>query len=682
MSNKKTFTKYSTLTNRGFIGFLIAEFLAAFNDQCIHAAAMFFAIRTGTMEPSQAISLMPLLFYSPWAIFSTLAGYFADRYGKRFSLIFWKLSEVVIAVVALYGFWLGTLGGSPGLGAAIVLGCVFMMGTHSAFYVPNKYGVLPEIFESQVLSKANGLVESTSFLAVILGTAMGGVLSTVWGGSEYLIGIFLCCSALLGAVASFFISNPPAADPTRPFPGLLPWKLYAPLLTNLRDFLSVPALRFALSGIAFFTFMVAFMRATMYMHGESQNPPWTEQKVSTVVAAVALGVGLGSPLAGWLSRGRVELGFVPLGSLGMIVATIIASVCVSTHSTPGLIAALISIGFAAGFYIVPLYTLMQHRAPKQSKGTAVATSNFINVTGAITASVAFFVLVEVLRVTGISTPVTVAPIVTGVLQEKLPQRSLTVSSFRVLPDGGGEPYVVQALPTTARAASDSLLTTADDETPLATIIKIDSGVQVGSRVTVSTYSKTSNATGELLSYVRLHSAEGSSPTVYDAQKLPTYLFLVASCLALLVLLMLLRLLPDLFLRALLRLTNRSPIEMRLDGDDKLPKVGPIVLTTEETRLTNLLGFLASLDRRVTFLVAPTSLSLHPTAGLMGWLMRFLQIVLPYSEQTFRSLCAGSDRVLVIAGADVPLNDAVAARYSLTFTDGSTPTTSFCEMRIR
>src|SRR5438874_98781 len=130
---------YSTLLNRTFIGFLIAAFLAAFNDQCIHAAAMFFAIRTETLTPGLAISLMPILFFLPWAIFCTLAAYLSDKYSKRNMMIIWKLSEVVIALIALAGFWLGTHPPYPGaehLGAWAVLACVFLMGSHSAFYVP------------------------------------------------------------------------------------------------------------------------------------------------------------------------------------------------------------------------------------------------------------------------------------------------------------------------------------------------------------------------------------------------------------------------------------------------------------------------------------------------------------------------------------------------------------------
>src|SRR5882672_3092826 len=102
------FQPAGSLTSRTFIGLICSQFLAAFNDQAIHAAAMFYAIHKRTLREDQAISLMPILFYAPWAIFCTLAGYYADRYSKRQSLVFWKIAEIGITLVALAGFWLGS----------------------------------------------------------------------------------------------------------------------------------------------------------------------------------------------------------------------------------------------------------------------------------------------------------------------------------------------------------------------------------------------------------------------------------------------------------------------------------------------------------------------------------------------------------------------------------------------
>jgi acyl-[acyl-carrier-protein]-phospholipid O-acyltransferase/long-chain-fatty-acid--[acyl-carrier-protein] ligase len=116
---------------------------------------------------------MPLLFYVPWAVFPTVAGYLADRFSKQYALILWKIVEVAITLLALYGFWLGR-NGDPTTGSVIVLACVFLMGMHSAFFVPAKYGVMPEILTPRMLSRGNGILESLSFIAIIAGTVLAG----------------------------------------------------------------------------------------------------------------------------------------------------------------------------------------------------------------------------------------------------------------------------------------------------------------------------------------------------------------------------------------------------------------------------------------------------------------------------------------------------------------------------
>src|SRR5437588_4344886 len=93
------FAPSDTLRSRTFTGLILAQFLAAFNDQAIHASAMFYAIHQGTLSKANTITLMPILFYAPWAIFCTLAGYLADRYGKRSSLVFWKFAEIGVTLV-------------------------------------------------------------------------------------------------------------------------------------------------------------------------------------------------------------------------------------------------------------------------------------------------------------------------------------------------------------------------------------------------------------------------------------------------------------------------------------------------------------------------------------------------------------------------------------------------------
>ncbi len=385
----------NALLSRTFIGLLVAQFFAAFNDQAIHASAMFFAINTQTLTEENAITLMPILFYAPWGIFCTIAGYLADKYSKRNALVLWKFAEVGITLVAMLGFWLGR-NSDPTLGSWMVLGCVFLMGTHSAFFVPAKYGVMPEILPPDQLSKGNGILESLSFLAVILGTVSGGVLSFLFLRNEIVVGAILVSLAIVGAVASLMIKKMPAVNAARPFPPYI----YGPIVQNVRTLLSIPSLRLVLQGLVFFTFVVAFMRAAVYMLGESQNPRWDELKTSVIVGTVALGIGLGSPLAGWLSGKRIELRLVIVGTIGMIVMLVAGAFFIDI--IPVLVACIIGIGFFTGFYIVPLFTLLQHKSPKGNKGDMIATSNFVNTTGAILATILFKVVVLTAHSSGLT----------------------------------------------------------------------------------------------------------------------------------------------------------------------------------------------------------------------------------------------------------------------------------------
>src|ERR1700722_14561264 len=93
-----------SLTNRTLVGLIVAQFLAGFNDQAIHASAMFYAIHQGILSQEGAIFWMPILFFAPWAIFCTLSGYLADRFSKTNSLVAWKFSEIIISLIALAGF--------------------------------------------------------------------------------------------------------------------------------------------------------------------------------------------------------------------------------------------------------------------------------------------------------------------------------------------------------------------------------------------------------------------------------------------------------------------------------------------------------------------------------------------------------------------------------------------------
>jgi MFS family permease len=573
------FQPADSLRSRTFIGLLVAQFFAAFNDQALHAASMFFAINTQTLDEAKAISLMPILFYAPWAVFCTVAGWLADRYSKRNSLVFWKVAEIGITLIALAGFALHNFQGYR-VGPYLVLSTVFLMGMHSAFFVPAKYGVMPEILQPHLLSRGNGLLESLSFLAIILGTVFGGILSTVFRTQEYLLGLILVGLAVVGAVASLLIRTMPAANPGRPFPPYV----YQPLWHNIRALLTSRPLAFAVVGIAFFTFIVAFMRQTVYMFGEVQSPRWDEAKTSLIVGMVALGIGLGSPLVGYLSGKKIELGLVSIGALGMTAVTLTAALVLG--SIPALIACIILIGFFTGFYIVPLFTLLQHRAPKASKGDSIATSNFINVTGAIVASVVFFGMEHAARLT------VLAPVCP---QEQVATAKLTADPQYV----HGRPHKVEIDGRTVEEGPGTAISLIQPQSARGVISKWFSGerLKAGDEVTETVFKR-----GDVTTH-RFRPAGTPEVPAYDKRGLPRLLYLSAAAMTVFTLLVLLRLLPDLFLRTRLWFRWRGRYQLEVYGGHHLPGSGPAVVATNADTPEARLQVLAAADRTIRFVPA-------------------------------------------------------------------------------
>jgi MFS family permease len=454
------------------------------------------------------------------------------------------------------------------------------MGTHSAFFVPAKYGAMPEILTPRMLSKGNGVLESLSFLAVILGTVCGGVMSSgdVFGGSEWLIGVILTGLAVVGAVASLFIRKMPAANPGRSFPPYV----YKPLIENVRALLTSRPLVFAIVGIAFFTFLVSYMRAVVYMHGQSQLPPWDEAKTSVIVGMVALGIGIGSPLVGYLSGGKVEVGLVPIGALGMMTATTLAALFLT--DVPVLIVCIVFMGFFTGFYLVPLFSLLQHRAPKASKGDSIATSNFINITGAIASSLLFWLVGWSAIKTGFTPPL---PQVGEAIEGKLESNPVYKK---------GDPYQVRVNGRTFQA---------DEEGPEYVLLRVDQGLKEGNEVAIRAYrAEKETARGhETVTYFRVQRADAVPRPVYDKHMLPSLLFLSAGVMTLVTLGLLWYFLPDLFRRTLLW-GRGLKYHVELAGMLRLPGNGPAILATDAATQEALSHVERAADRRFHLVNSP------------------------------------------------------------------------------
>jgi acyl-[acyl-carrier-protein]-phospholipid O-acyltransferase/long-chain-fatty-acid--[acyl-carrier-protein] ligase len=586
------FQASDTLKSRSYLSLIIAQFLAAFNDQAIHIVAIFYAgdllaryVGLRGIGEEEVIFIVTACFISPFFLFSPLAGVLADKYSKRSIIVAWKLAEVFMMGIALVGFLLPFLAdygwGSPETlavwSALLVVSGVFLMGTHSAFFVPAKYGVMPEILQPVVLSRGNGFLEGTSFVSQILGTVVGGILygsirekapirdHMFVPSNEWLIGLLLFGLAVIGAVVSFFVARVPASTPDR----RITWKLWEPLKNNLGNLRRSKPLELAVLGIAFFTFMVLFTRQTLLYDGEIQKElqaakqrraeiaakdavepdDWPdvaisrdediesahvegspaqkmEMRVAFLIAFISLGIGVGAPIAGALSGNKVELGLVPIGAVFLIAFT--ASMGLFLQWTWPTRICLMLIGMAASFYIVPLYTLLQHRAPKDSKGSLVATSNFVNVAGGLVAVGAFYLVSRGLK------------LILGLT-----------------------------------------LTEADVPNDLAMI-----------DVYINQLQRTLD--------------------------IPRLLFLVASGMTAAILILLCRQLPDFFVRSLLWLRSHGRYRLKVIGLNNLPSEGPVILAANCDDFETCMQVVTATDRFTRFVLLESDPDERPP-----WLIRYL-----------------------------------------------------------
>jgi acyl-[acyl-carrier-protein]-phospholipid O-acyltransferase/long-chain-fatty-acid--[acyl-carrier-protein] ligase len=358
------------------LGLLLSQFLGAFNDHIYKMVLSLFAVSmaVGTSDGSGYIPAIGAIFVMPYLLFSGYAGHLADVRSKRQVLIYTKLLEVVAMALGCFALWSSNM--------TLMLTVLFLMSLQSALFSPAKYGIIPEIVPLTALSRVNGVIEMTTFLAIILGTTIGSVLFTAWQTHLVRIGLVLVGIAALGTLASFRIPRVPSAlakGVIKPFP-LNPW---AEIIQGVRRLIADRPLWLISLGIAYFWFLGALLQMDLLLYGKNVLGA-TDVHVGLLQTFIAVGIGTGSFAAGRLSGNKVELGLVPLGALGIgISALVLALLPPAFGSAAGL---LIVLGMAGGLLIVPLNSFVQHRSNHGEKGRLVATINFMSTVGVLLAS--------------------------------------------------------------------------------------------------------------------------------------------------------------------------------------------------------------------------------------------------------------------------------------------------------
>jgi acyl-[acyl-carrier-protein]-phospholipid O-acyltransferase / long-chain-fatty-acid--[acyl-carrier-protein] ligase len=367
----------SVAWRKGFWSLIATQFQGAFNDNALKYLVIFLIIGTNLspQEEESKVLLVGTLFALPFILFSMTGGYFADRFSKRSVTIWTKVFEIAVMLFAILGFAMHSL--------RMSMAAVFLASTQGALFGPSKYGLLPEILPEKRLSWGNGVIELGTFLAAISGTVAGARLSEAFPGREQISGIiFLGCS-LLGLLASFGISKVPAADPAKKFRVNFLGDLWSQSSLILKD----QTLYLAVAGNTYFFFLGALLQFDIVFYARDVLHE-SATRGSFLQAAIAIGIGLGSLAAGYLSGGKIEYGLIPLGALGITIFGF--WLAVPGLSFAAVLMLLTALGFFGGFFIVPIGALLQHRPEEQHRGGVLAAANLLSFVGIFAASGAFY----------------------------------------------------------------------------------------------------------------------------------------------------------------------------------------------------------------------------------------------------------------------------------------------------
>lgn len=363
----------------GFWALIVAQFQAAFNDNAYKNMLTVIAVyEAATPEQGKAMaSVVATVFTIPFLLFSMYGGHFADRNSKRSVAIVTKLAEIGIMLVGALAFFSHHF--------SISLMVLAAMGVHSAFFGPAKYGIIPELVPDKKISWANGILELSTFVAIIAGTGLGAYLCGAFKGRLQFAMLILASLSVVGAIFAFGITKVPAKAPDKP----LKLNFFADLWHYIKYSRRDRVLWLAVQGNTYFWFIAGFLYLNLpsYAH-EILNLP--EEKSSVVLVSLAVGIGLGSFAAGFLSGGKIEYGFVPLGALIMSVFAI--DLFRSNLSSYHVAASLAMLGFGGGFFIVPVQSLVQHRPDAGNKGGVQGMAYFLSNAGTFVAYGVYYLL--------------------------------------------------------------------------------------------------------------------------------------------------------------------------------------------------------------------------------------------------------------------------------------------------
>jgi acyl-[acyl-carrier-protein]-phospholipid O-acyltransferase/long-chain-fatty-acid--[acyl-carrier-protein] ligase len=396
------------LRDRSFWGLAITQFLGAFNDNLYKQLMLLMAIPAAGKMSDDVQGYATTVFSLPFVLLSGFAGYLSDKFSKSKIIFLCKIAEIGITLLAVAAFLAYSALGSVGTWSVL-----FLMGVHSTFFGPGKYGILPELFRKRDLPRANGLILMSTFLAIILGVVTAGFLKDLLadkrpdGTEDYghlWIGSLVCTTiAIVGTITSLFIRPTLAAQPdaplkagdlgvSKPIRELL-W-LDKPLLASV----VVSSMFYVVAGV---------VMPTVNSLGKIQLGINVDTYTSILTGGLAIGIIVGAVLANIVLKKISSPSQVLIGTWGMII-TLLAIGCWKPGGTYllgywGALIGLIATGMFAAVFIIPIQVFMQERPPAAIKGRMIGTMNFANFIGILIAGPLYQIFLVI--ATGLNWPV-------------------------------------------------------------------------------------------------------------------------------------------------------------------------------------------------------------------------------------------------------------------------------------
>ena len=381
MSGRSQFT---LLRERRFAPFFWTQFAGAANDNVFKNAFVVFvtfeAARSIAVDAGTIVNLIGAVFILPFMLFSATAGQLADKYEKSWLIRWIKVFEIGIMLVGLAGFALGSV--------ALLFVALALLGVHSTLFGPVKYAILPQHLAPDELVGGNGLVESGTFVAILLGTIAGGLAVSIKPHGTAVAGVLTLAIAVAGWLASRRIPLTPAVAPEL----AINWNPFTETWRNARLAHGNLVVWRAMLGISWFWFYGAIYLAQLPAF--TQRVLGGDEHVFTLLLALfSIGIGIGSLLCERLSGHKVELGLVPFGSIGLTLFAIdlwLSTRAMSAGTSSGVAsflavgahwrvaADIVLLGVFGGFYTVPLYALIQSRSAPSHRSRIIAANNILN----------------------------------------------------------------------------------------------------------------------------------------------------------------------------------------------------------------------------------------------------------------------------------------------------------------